>query len=181
MIIGDQVRLRPIEESDLPFYVKWFQDPDVRRGLSMILPPSLAEEKQWFEGMLKREIFERPLAIEIQPDPNKDHWVFVGNGGLFGIDWQSRVAEIGIHIGEKKYWDQGFGTRAMQLFVKHGFENLNLNRVWLRVFEINPRAIRSYEKAGFIHEGKYRQGQFIEGKYVDVMIMGILQSEWKGL
>ena len=50
MIYGDQVRLRPIEEEDLPFFVKWFQDPEVRRGLSLILPPSLVEEKQWFEG-----------------------------------------------------------------------------------------------------------------------------------
>jgi RimJ/RimL family protein N-acetyltransferase len=68
----------------------------------------------------------------------------------------------------------------MKLFVQHGFENLNLNRIWLRVFETNPRAIRSYEKAGFIHEGKYRQGQYLEGKYVDVMIMSVLQSEWQG-
>jgi diamine N-acetyltransferase len=181
MIIGDQIRLRAIEKDDLPFYVKWLNDPEVKRGLSIILPLSLAEEEDWFEEMRKRSPFERPLAIEIQPNPKKDEWVFVGNGGFFGIDWQNRMAEIGIHIGEKKYWDQGFGTGTMQLFVKHGFENLNLNRVWLRVFETNSRAIRSYEKAGFIHEGKYRQGQYIEGKYVDVMIMSVLRSEWTGI
>jgi RimJ/RimL family protein N-acetyltransferase len=180
MIIGDQIRLRAIEKDDLPFYVKWLNDPEVRLGLSMVLPLSMAEEEEWFENMLKRSPYERPLAIEIQPDPGKDKWVFVGNGGLFGIDWQNRVAEIGIHIGEKKYWDQGFGTRVMQLFIQHGFDNLNLNRIWLRVFETNPRAIRSYEKAGFVHEGKYRQGQYLEGKYVDVMIMSVLQSEWQG-
>ncbi len=179
MIIGDQIRLRAIEKEDLPFFVKWLNDPEVKRGLSIILPLSFAEEEEWYESMLKRSPYERPLAIEIQPDPKVDQWVFVGNCGLFGIDWQNRVAEIGIHIGEKKYWDQGFGSRAMQLFVKHGFENLNLNRLWLRVFETNQRAIRSYEKAGFIHEGKYRQGQFLDGRYVDVMIMSVLFSEWK--
>ncbi len=178
MIYGDQVRLRPIEEEDLPFYVKWFQDPEVRRGLSLILPPSLAEEKQWFEGVLKRDMYERPLAIEIQPDPKKAEWIFVGNGGLFGIDWISRSAEFGIHIGEKKFWDQGFGTRALELFIKHGFENLNLNRIWLRVFETNLRAIKAYEKSGLCQEGRYRQGQFLEGNYVDVMIMSVLRSEW---
>jgi RimJ/RimL family protein N-acetyltransferase len=104
----------------------------------------------------------------------------VGGGGLVGIDWQNRFAEIGIHIGEKKYWDKGFGTKVIKLFLKHGFDTLNLNRLWLRVFETNQRAIRAYEKAGFTLEGRYRQGQFLDGKYVDVMIMSVLQSEWAG-
>ena len=99
MIIGDQVRLRAIEKGDLPFYAKWLNDPDVRRGLSLIMPLSMAEEEEWFATMLKRSLYERPLAIEIQPDPKKDLWVFVGNCGLFEIDWQNRLAEIGIHIG----------------------------------------------------------------------------------
>jgi len=180
MIIGDQVRLRAIEKADLPSYVNWLNDPDVRNGLSIVLPLSLAEEEEWFEGVLKRDPYERPLAIEIQPDLEKEDWVCVGGGGLFGIDWQNRLAEIGIHIGEKKYWDKGFGTRTLKLFCQHGFDNLNLNRLWLRVFETNQRAIRAYEKAGFSVEGKYRQGQFLNGKYVDVMIMSMLQSEWAG-
>jgi diamine N-acetyltransferase len=180
MIIGDQVRLRAIDKPDLPAYVKWLNDPEVRQGLSIIMPLSQTDEEEWFESMQKRSPYERPMAIEIQPDPQKDTWVFVGNGGLFGFDWFSRVAEIGLHIGEKKYWDQGFGTRVMQLFLKHGFETLNLNRIWLRVFETNQRAIRTYQKAGLTIEGKYRQGIFREGKYLDVIIMSVLQAEWTG-
>lgn len=179
MIIGDQIRFRAIEKEDLPYFVKWLNDPEVRQGLSLLVPLSLAEEEDWFEGVLKRSPFERPLAIEIQPDPKKEDWVFVGNCGLIAIDWQNRSAEIGIHIGEKEYWDQGFGTKSMRLMLKHGFNNLNLHRLWLRVFEINQRAIRSYEKAGFIQEGKFRQAQYLDGKYVDVMIMSMLQNEWQ--
>lgn len=179
MILGDQVRLRAIEKEDLPFYAKWLNDPDVRRGLSLIMPLSMAEEEEWFANMLKRSPYERPLAIEIQPDPQKDLWVFVGNCGLFEIDWQNRLAEVGIHIGEKSYWNQGFGSKVMRLMLKHGFENLNLHRIWLQVFENNQRALRAYEKAGFILEGKFREAKFIEGKYVDVMIMSMLQSEWQ--
>jgi len=179
MIIGDQIRFRAIEKKDLPCFVKWLNDPEVRQGLSLLVPLSLAEEEDWFEGVLKRSPFERPLAIEIQPDPKKEDWVFVGNCGLIDIDWQNRSAEIGIHIGEKEYWNQGFGTKAMRLMLKHGFNNLNLHRLWLRVFENNQRAIRSYEKAGFIQEGKFRQAQYLDGKYVDVMIMSMLQNEWQ--
>ena len=67
----------------------------------------------------------------------------------------------------------------MLLILKHGFENLNLHRLWLRVFETNLRAVRSYEKAGFTKEGKFRQAQFIDGIYVDVMIMSVLKTEWQ--
>ena len=179
MIVGDRVRLRAIERSDLPSYVKWLNDPEVRSSLSLIMPLSQTDEENWFDLLQKREPYERPQAIEIQPDPKKDEWVHVGNIGLFGFDWINRLAEVGLHIGEKKYWDQGFGTRVMKLILKHGFQTLNLNRIWLRVFDYNPRAIRTYEKTGFKVEGKYRQGIFHMGEYHDVIIMGILRSEWK--
>jgi len=181
MILGDQIRFRAIEKEDLPYFVKWLNDPEVKRGLSIIMPLSLTEEEEWFSELLKKPPFEKPLAIEIQPDPQVDEWVFVGNVGLFGIDWKNRFAEIGIHIGEKGYWSQGFGTKAMELILKHGFENLNLHRLWLQVFETNCRAIRVYEKAGFINEGKFREGQYLDGTYVDVMIMSVLKDEWKAI
>ena len=120
------------------------------------------------------------MAIEIQPDPKKDVWVFVGGCSFIDIDWQDRKAEVGIHIGEKEFWNKGYGTKAIHLLLKHGFENLNLHRLWLRVFEINQRAIRAYEKAGFTLEGKFREARYLEGKYVDVMIMSMLKSEWQG-
>ncbi len=65
------------------------------------------------------------------------------------------------------------------LIFKYGFEDLNLHRIWLRVFETNQRAIRSYDKAGFTLEGKFREAQYRDGKYVDVMIMSMLKSEWQ--
>jgi len=179
MIIGKQIRYRGIEKEDLPKFVTWLNDPEVRQGLSLIMPLSLAEEENWFEELSKKPPFEKPMAIEIQPNPQVDEWIFVGNCGLFNIDWQNRFAEIGIHIGEKGYWNQGFGTKAVRLILKHGFDNLNLHRLWLRVFETNHRAIRSYEKAGFTPEGKFRQAQYLDGKYVDVMIMSMLKPEWQ--
>jgi RimJ/RimL family protein N-acetyltransferase len=66
----------------------------------------------------------------------------------------------------------------MRLLLKHGFDTLNLNRIYLRVFETNPRAIRAYEKAGFTHEGCQRQAEFKEGRYLDVLVMSILRNEY---
>ncbi len=176
MIIGKNIRLRAIERDDLPMFTRWLNDPEVRHGLLIFLPLSQAEEEQWFEGMLKRAPEERPLVIEIN---ESKAWVAIGNCGLFDINWRARSAEIGIVIGEKRYWNQGFGTESVQLLLKHGFETLNLNRIFLRVHENNPRAARAYEKAGFVHEGRMRQAHYQEGKYFDALLMSVIRSEWK--
>ena len=67
----------------------------------------------------------------------------------------------------------------MELVLKFGFDSLNFHRIYLRVFETNHRAIRSYEKVGFVLEGKMREAQFLNGSYVDVLFMSMLQPEWK--
>jgi RimJ/RimL family protein N-acetyltransferase len=77
-------------------------------------------------------------------------------------------------------WNQGYGTDAMRLLLRHGFETLNLNRIMLDVYDTNPRAVRSYEKAGFIHEGRKRQGMYKNGRYIDILQMSVLREEWQG-
>jgi diamine N-acetyltransferase len=176
MIYGDRIRLRAIERTDLPLFVKWLNDPEVRAGLLIHLPLSMVEEEGWFEGMLKRPQAEHPLAIEVRQG---DTWNMIGDSGFFNLDWRCRAAEIGILIGAKQYWNQGYGTESMRLMLRHGFETLNLNRIVLDVYETNPRAKRCYEKAGFIQEGRKRQGMYQNGHYIDILTMSVLREEWK--
>lgn len=176
MIYGERVRLRAPERADIPRFVAWLNDPEVRAGLSVYLPFSQADEENWFDNMLKRPMEEHPLTIEVQQG---EDWSAIGNCGLFDFDWRCRSAEVGIFIGEKSLWNQGYGTDVMRLLLKHGFQTLNLNRICLRVYETNPRAVRSYEKAGFTHEGRQRQGTYKDGKFIDVLLMSVLRSEWQ--
>jgi RimJ/RimL family protein N-acetyltransferase len=81
-------------------------------------------------------------------------------------------------LGEKEFWNKGYGTEAMQLVLQHGFQTLNLNRIMLEVYTTNPRAIRCYEKVGFVHEGCKRQGMYKNGVYIDVLLMSVLRQEW---
>jgi RimJ/RimL family protein N-acetyltransferase len=67
----------------------------------------------------------------------------------------------------------------MELLVKYGFETLNMHRVWLRVFERNKRAIRSYEKVGFVNEGQMRESDYKDGTYHNILIMSILRQEYR--
>ena len=175
MIYGERVRLRAPERDDIPQFVKWLNDPEVRRGLLLYLPMSKADEEAWFDNMLKGPAAEHPLVIEIQVD---DNWKPIGNSGVHQIDWRNRSAEVGLFIGEKQLWNQGYGTEVIILLLKHGFETLNLNRIGLQVYESNRGAIKSYEKAGFVLEGRYRQGMFIDGHYEDILFMSVLKDEW---
>jgi RimJ/RimL family protein N-acetyltransferase len=97
------------------------------------------------------------------------------------INWKNRSAEVGIFIGDKRYWNQGYGRDAMVLMLRHAFYNLGLNRVSLRVYVTNPRAVHCYEKAGFVLEGRMRQAQFKDGKFIDVLLMSALASEWQNI
>ena len=177
MIYGDGIRLRAPEKDDLPRFVAWLNDPEVRENLVMYLPISMAQEEKWFEEILKRPGEEQPLVIEIQ---EKDDWVPVGNMGMFNHNKIAHSAELGIMIGNKAYWNKGYGTRSIRLMLKHCFETLNLNRVHLIVYETNPRGIRCYEKVGFVHEGKMREAHYKNGTYIDVLMMSVLAIEWTG-
>ena len=136
----------------------------------------MAEEENWFDQLMRLDADERPLAIEIQ---DGEVWQLAGNAGLFHLERNNRSAEFGIFIGDKSRWDKGYGTEVLQVFLEHAFDTLNLNRVDLRVFATNARAIRSYEKAGLVPEGTMRQAVFRHGQYIDVHIMSILRSEWR--
>lgn len=176
MIQGDRIRLRAMEREDLPQFVNWLNDPDVRQGLAAFLPLSMVREELWFEETLKHPVEQQPLSMEANINAI---WKLIGSIGFHDIDWVSRKAEIGIMIGEKSLWNKGYGTEAMRLMLQHGFETLNLHRVYLKVFSNNPRAVRSYEKAGFVLEGKLREAHFVDGSYTDDLIMGVLRSEWQ--
>ena len=176
MIRGKNLRLRAIEKSDLPHFVRWLNDPEVIAGLTIDWPLSLWQEEEWFAGLARRPIHERPLMIEVAQN---DGWQPIGNLSLHGIDWKIRQAEVGILIGEKSFWNRGYGGEALRLLIDHAFAELNLNRIFLRVYANNPRAIRAYEKIGFVHEGRLRQAHYADHRYHDVLIMSVLRSEWK--
>lgn len=174
MLFGERIRLRAIEREDIPTFVRWFNDPEVRQYLLMYEPMSHAKEERWFESRLDaRDDFL--LAIEAQTG---DAWIHIGNAGLHRIDWKNRTAIFGIALGEKAYWGQGYGTDATRTMLRFAFGELNLHRVELEVYDFNPRAMRCYEKAGFRHEGTRRQALFRDGRYWDVHTMAVLQAEF---
>ena len=116
-------------------------------------------------------------------------WVIEAEGHAVGTAWlkvldpavQQRSARYRIGIFNRTYWNRGIGTEATRLILGFAFEQLHLHRVELRVVDYNLRAIRSYEKAGFVNEGLDRETVFMDGQWHSDLRMAILEDEFRAL
>jgi RimJ/RimL family protein N-acetyltransferase len=172
MIQGERIVLRAIERQDLATYVPWLNDPRVLEYWGRFLPLSLTEEERWYEGILKDPTV-RNFAVEL----DSQH---IGGAGFQNIDSRNRSAEVGLFIGIPELWDQGLGTDVLRTLLRFGFQTMNFHRIYLRVHAGHERAIHLYEKVGFQHEGRWRQAEFRDGRYQDVLWMSFLSNEWSG-
>jgi len=177
---GELVRLTAEEPGLLgKTFSTWDRDSEFRRLLDDE-PPCLwstKKIKEWFEKdhQEKEEQGFQFLIRTLQDDH------LIGFIGLWGISWSHGDAEVGIGIGDRQSWGKGYGTDAMRVILRYGFTELNLRRITLGVFDYNPRAIRSYEKAGFTLEGHLRKALYRDGSRADIVFMGILREEWQAL
>lgn len=171
---GSLVRLAAVRREDIPLYTQWFQDYEVVRMLNpdAYMPVTVENEEEWY-SRVATATDTYTLGIRTMAEDK-----LIGNASLFNISQKNRVATFGIAVGDKDYWGRGYGSEATQLMVRYGFDELNLNRIQLDVYDYNPRAIRAYEKVGFNQEGVRRQAVFREGAYHDVHLMAILREEW---
>jgi RimJ/RimL family protein N-acetyltransferase len=175
-IHGASVLLRALERADLETLRSFVNDPEVMRFSNTFRPISDEQQEAWWQ---RTSHAADAVWFGIE-DIRSGRGKLVGTCCLVDADWVSRVAELRIRIGDKEAWGHGLGTEACALLVAFGFEHLNLGRIWLRVFGSNGRAIRLYEKMGFVTEGRLRRAAFIQGVEEDVVLMGLLREEWAG-
>ena len=174
MLRGKLVNLRAMERKDLDEIMKWVNDQEVTKYLTAFLYPiSRVEEEKFLERAMSRNDTEKNLVIETKEG------VYIGQISLHKIDWKNNNAELGIVIGNKEYRGKGYGTEAINNLLDHAFNQMNLYKIYLRVFEYNQRGINCYKKCGFKEEGRLRKGHFYDGKYHDVILMGLLKDEFE--
>ncbi len=157
-------------------FSRWNQDTEWLRLLDTDAPKLLSEKKwrEWLEKDLERGTPEG-IFFTIRTMVENELIGFVGLFDIFSCQGDALVA---IALGERQYWGRGFGTDAMRVMLRYAFNELNLRRVGLIVFDYNPRAMRSYEKAGFIPEGRIRGAILREGRRWDWLYMGLMREEW---
>jgi RimJ/RimL family protein N-acetyltransferase len=172
-LIGESIYLRPLSRADAPVLQRQMNDPEVNRTLAVWRPMTLENELDFIDRAAKGD-HEVILGIAKRDDDR-----LIGDTALHQIDWRERSASFGIQIGDPGEWGKGYGSEATRLITGYGFERLNLNRIWLYVYDLNPRGAHVYEKVGYKREGVLREGVFREGRYRDVILMAILASEWR--
>lgn len=171
---GSRIYLRPLRASDINSkYLAWLTDAEVKRYIDAAFFPVTKEDVKEYYRNIKASKIDLLFAIV---ENSGEH---IGNVKLGGINWVHRFADLGMMIGAEKSRGKGYGTEACTLLLNYAFYKLNLNKVFLGCHSNNVAAIRAYKKAGFRVEGSLRKMLYVDGKYVDKVLMGVLQSQFK--
>ena len=154
--IGEQDTDRVIAWRNKPFVRKWFlyREEFTREG-----------HRKWLENVVGQGRAEQ-FIIWVREGQHP-----IGSVYLRDIDREAKKAEFGIFIGEEEWLGRGIGEEAAKLILDYGFEELGLHKIKLRVLADNKRAIASYQKAGFVEEGYFRDELLLDGKYCDLIFM----------
>jgi len=174
MLHSERVVLRALQRQDLQRLVEFNNDLEVE--LAGGGDPPMPQSLERLQGDFDREAAKggrdgATFAIEVDSE-------MIGVCGLSGINETARSAEIGIGIGNKAYWNQGYGREAVALLIDYAFRYRNLRRVWLWTHASNQRAISSYRSAGFVEEGRLREHVWSNGAYDDAVYMGVMRESW---
>jgi RimJ/RimL family protein N-acetyltransferase len=172
MLQGPRVTLRAITPADYPRLLEFVQEVEfeLQSSARPPAPITLAAFTEFFDGVIRDE--DR-IRFAIQADG-----IVIGDCGLKHLNRIDGTAELGIGIGDRAYHGRGFGRETMTLLVDYAFRLANFRRIWLEVLADNERAIRCYGAVGFVVEGRQREHAWSDGRYVDVVQMGLLRSEW---
>ena len=167
---GKKCYLSPIDVNDVEKFTEWLNDLEVTQYL-FLYPHiiSLENEKEFLEKLSKEHTYS--IIDNISNE-------LIGNCGFIDIDHLNQTAEVGIFIGNKKFWSKGYGTEALSLLMDYGFKALNLYNISLRVYSFNERAKKAYEKMGFKIIGKKREALLRDKERHDIILMDILINEF---
>ena len=171
----ERVRIRELRKEDSQKYFEWINNRELVIFNSAYSPISEMNHNSWFDSVTKNNQI-KIFSIVIENDSAEE--VLIGSCSLRNIDAVNQSAELQIRIGEESYQNRGFGTKVTQILVDFGFRDLNLNRIYLDVFQNNKRAVKTYTKCGFVEEGVKRESVFINGEFINIVQMSILSKEF---
>lgn len=171
-----KVYLRDVKIEDVDDRYKWSLDKDVTAYLNVPdrYPPFSKEEtKEWLILCISHRNGYYQKAIV------NENGIHIGWVDLKNIDKINRNAELGIAIGDRRFWGKGYGSLALIKILEFGFNKFTLEKIWLRVDSDNNRAKKCYEKNGFVFEGVMRKDRLRKGIFIDRCRYSILKDEFK--
>lgn len=175
-LIGKRLYLRGLEASDVEGqYPSWLNDEILTQYLEHhVFPYSKASALDYIEALRHR----RDIIMLAIIDKNGDK--HIGNITLSSISLLHQSAEFTILIGDSEYYGKGFAKEASMLLLNHGFNTMNLNRIWCGTMDTNLPMQRLALSLGMQKEGIKRQEVYKNGRYNDTFQYSLLKVEFKG-
>ena len=142
MYCGEKVRLRAYKEEDIPLATKFVNDRELKKLLVTNIPFPMTnwEEESWIKSQKSNDNGQYNFAIE-----DIETGKYIGGCGIQNVNWLSRVALVGIMIGDR---GKGFGKEALKLMIDYAFNSIHVSQINLDVYKNNP-ASNLYQKMGF--------------------------------
>jgi len=178
IVRGSKVWLRALERSDLDAYKASINDAELAYWAGYVAPQGMDKVLDWYENIVRPQHGKDGYFFSISPLGSSE---FIGMICLWNLNGRIAGGEVSLFIADKKRWGTGVGTDAVNALVDFGFGFTSIQRIWLFTSAENERAKRSYEKSGFVLEGKIRGNQIRRGKVLDSFMMSMLRSDWEAL
>jgi RimJ/RimL family protein N-acetyltransferase len=173
VVPGDSIFLSHVAREDVPLFARWFSDLELTTYLGQTgLSFTLDQEQDWYERTV-HDTANRTFAIIVREGQR-----LIGTVSLMNIRARRRVAELGIAIGDKSAWGQGYGSEAARLMCDFGFTFLEMHTIYLWHFGYNERAHHAYLKAGFKLAGRLRGAEVFDGQRYDDILMDITREDF---
>ena len=177
MIKGKLVGLRALEKDDLKVLRDWRNIPSFRRNFREYRELNLDNQLRWFDSLLSSTQNNFMFVIERLSDKE-----LLGAAGLLYTNWIIRAADYSFYIGYKEAYidDEGYAKEATQLLIDYGFNVLNLNKIWMELYEFDEKKLDFFiNQFGFQKDGKLRQNCFEDGRYWDSFIISLLRKDFQ--
>lgn len=174
MIKDKKVGLRALEKEDLILLRDWRNIAEFRKNFREVRELSLTDQESWF-GSLQESKHVNYMFVIIDLETEKP----IGAAGLLYINWIIRSADFSFYIGdENKYiGDDGIAKEAAQLLINYGFNNLNLHKIWMELYEFDSQKINFFKNDfEFIQDGLLRDNCFEKGRYWDSLILSLIKK-----
>ena len=169
-LVGNKCYLSPIDTNDAEKFTEWLNDIEILSNLQLYgSTVSLESEKEFLSNLSKEHNYS---IIDLETEK------LIGISGFLDVDHMNQTSEAGIFIGNKHFWNKGYGTEALSLLIDYGFKALNLHNIMLKVYEFNKRAIKCYEKIGFNQIGSRREALLRDLGRNNILYMDILEKEF---
>lgn len=175
MIKGKHIGLRALEKEDLGDLRDWRNLPHFRRNFRETRELSLSDQDNWFASLQQTRDKNFMFGI-VRLSDNK----LIGACGLLYVNWVIRSADYSFYIGEDEAYidDQGWAKEATEKLISYGFNSLNLNKIWMELYEFDRKKIDFFTKEfGFKQDGILRENCFEDGRYWDSVLISLLKKE----